>query len=150
MMNMLKKILSIAMVLSLVFAVAAADEITDVVITDDLYAEAVDGESSILAPCGTSCSHDEYEMIGDPADVEPTIMRSDDVYHKSAKVMTAICLKASCSKKITVYVNTRYIPHTLTNNGDAHVEGKSIHRYNQKCDACGFTTYYEMRCIDCE
>lgn len=150
MMKILKRILSFAMVLLLVCAAATADGLTDVVVTDDLYAEAVDGESAILTPCGTSCSHDEYEMIGDPADVEPTIMRHDDVYHKSAKVMTAICLKASCSKKITVYVNTRYIPHTLTNNGDAHVEGKSIHRYNQKCDACGFTTYYEMRCIDCE
>ena len=116
---------------------------------DEICSVEIENEIGIL-PLGLKCSHDEYELIGDPATVTPTTMEYNDVYHKVAKVMTAICLKESCAKKITVYVNTQYVPHTLTAGREDHVDGTTMHRYYQKCDACGFETYYEIRCLDCE
>ena len=143
---MLKRIVSLLLLLSFACAFSIAEEIEN---ADDIYAVEIENEVGIL-PLAQECSHDEYELIGDPATVTPTAMEYNDVYHKVAKVMSAICLHANCSKKITVYVNTQYVPHTLKAGREDHVDGTTTHRYYQDCDACDFDTYYEIRCLDCE
>lgn len=141
---MLKRIVSFILLLSLMLTVSVAEEIVD-----EIYAVEAEGEIDLLET-QDSCSHTEYELIGDPATVPPSAMEHNDVYHKAAKVLIAICLNDDCAHKVTVYINTRYVQHTLTAGGDDHVDGTLIHRYNQACDACGFSTYYEIRCLDCE
>lgn len=150
--HMLKRFFAIVLLLSLVTVAATAEETIDVVETIEIVevpeTEIVDETEDSCSPYA-SCSHSEYELIGDPSDVSPTIMKYNATYHKSAKVMTAICLKSSCAKKITVYVNTQYIAHTFTDNGHSHKEGTYVHQYRQICNACGEETYYEIYCLDC-
>ena len=145
--SILKRIIAIALLISLTAFCASAEFIAEDI--DVLNADELGDESDICEPFA-GCTHSEYELIGDPSAVTPSILRYDAVYHKSAKVMTAICLKKSCAKKITVYVNTQYIPHTFTDNGDDHRDGTSVHRYFQICNACGEETYFDMYCLDCE
>lgn len=152
---MMKKVLYmlvVALMFSFVFSFAMADDDAGIAIGEsagEMTVEPIVIDEEMLAPLAT-CSHDEYQLIGDPSQVTPTTMKYDKVNHRVAKVMTAICMKKSCQKKITVYVNMQYIPHTFSDNGGAHVEGSVIHRYNQICHECGETSYYEMFCLDCE
>lgn len=146
---MLKRIASLLLLLSFAFAFSVAEEIENADIVDEICSVEIENEIGIL-PLAQKCSHDEYELIGDPATVTPTTMEHNDVYHKVAKVMTAICMNDDCVKKVTIYVNTRYVQHAPTAGGDDHVDGTLIHRYYQVCDTCGFETYYEIRCLDCE